>query len=209
MDHPVPEWRGGPRYPLRLHYKLDLRECVRILSGRTRLQPQPEALRPGATACGRQQSFDAHVSGEHGRVRRQRVARADRRPEGSEGHLQALERDGLAGHGWSGFCTMYFNKERNPIVGYRPAHVLGLEIKLAHLPADHTGSAAVDASSTHGALPPSGRPDDPPGPVVDKDKLDRGAARLRRDGTSTRPRTRWCGNWYVHIRRTLQKQLRT
>ena len=117
--------------------------------------------------------------------------------------------------GWTGVCSAYFSANW-PRREDGTGHVVGLEIKLTAriYPADHTDSAAGGrfhstawCSATVGPAE-----DDPPGPVVDKDKhwiaVPPVCAAM---GHFDAPAHAQCGDWYVHIQSHgyNDKQLRT
>lgn len=216
MGHPAPGWRDGPRFPLRLRYKLDLRECVRVLSGQNadfnlNLKLFDQMCHGIVGADGRRQTRMFPVNMVEYDANESHAQFVD--AEASEGDMQALERYDMLGSGWSGVCTMYFNPERNPIAGYRPAHILGLEIKFnAGLVSNHLDESARP-HAMRGCVCATVGPaeDDLPGPVVDKNKFWVAVPPLcAAMGYFDAPAHAQCGDWYVHIQSHgyTEKQLR-
>jgi hypothetical protein len=217
MDHPAPEWRNGPRHPLCLRYKLDLRECVRVFSGQNadfnlniKLFDQmcygivgPDGKRQNRTLQVNLLEYDANES--HAQV-------IDAAP--SEGELMRAEADrGTPIPNWTGVCATYFSTEyRHPTSSSaRLGNVVGLEIKFAArmYPYDLAEVFRQGVSTRMGRTPDSAAwccatvgpaDDDPPGPVADKDNFWVAVPPLSAAmGYFDAPAHAQCGDWYVHI----------
>jgi hypothetical protein len=207
MGHPVPEWRGGPRYPLRLRYKLDLRECVRVFSGQNadfnlniKLFDQMCYGLVGADGTRQNRVLSVNILEYDANETHAQMIDAT----ASAYDLERTEADlGLPlWSGWTGVCSAYFSANW-PRHENGTGHIVGLEIKLTAriYPADHTdfGDGRFHSTAWCSAIVGPAE-DDPPGPVAEKDRFWVAVPPLSAAmGYFDAPAHAQCGDWYVHI----------